>query len=159
MAHCFSEGGPSMHPNTPLFVVSLSVFRPAEYSLLAVSYSHRVGSDTVSPNWCYRFSSLECSDGRGDAIPAPKSHLGHCPPHLGHPPNKKAMGWKWVHVKKHHADGTLKCYKSRLVAWGFTQSYGIDYFEIFSPVTKMATIRLLLALAAHSSWIIRQLDV
>ena len=69
------------------------------------------------------------------------------------------MGCKWVHVKKHHADGTLERYKSQLVARGFTQSYGIDYFETFSPVTKMATIRLLLALAAHSSWIIRQFDV
>ena len=72
---------------------------------------------------------------------------------------KKVVGYKWVHIKKHHADGTLKRYKSRLVARGFTQSYSIDYFETFSPVEKMATIRLLLALAAHSSWIIQQFDV
>ena len=74
-------------------------------------------------------------------------------------PGKKAVGYKWIQCKKHHVDSTLERYKSRLVARGFTQSYGIDYFETFSPVAKMATIRLLLALAVHSSWIIRQFHV
>ena len=56
------------------------------------------------------------------------------------PLGKKAVGCKWVHTKKHHADGTLERYKS----------YGVDYFETFAPVAKMATIRILIALAAHS---------
>ena len=75
------------------------------------------------------------------------------------PFGKTAVGYKWVHTKKHHADGTLERYKSRLVARRFTQSYGIDYFETFAPVTKMETVRLLLALAAHFQWVIRQFDV
>ena len=75
------------------------------------------------------------------------------------PFGKTAVGCKWVHTKKHHADGTLERYKSRLVARGFTQSYGIDYFETFAPVAKMETVRLLLALAAHFEWVIRQFDV
>ena len=45
------------------------------------------------------------------------------------PLGKQAVGCKWVHAKKHHADGTLVHYKSRLVAWGSTQSYGINCFE------------------------------
>ena len=65
------------------------------------------------------------------------------------PPGKKAVGCKWVQTKKHHVDATLERYKSRLVARGFTQSYGIDYFETFAPVAKMEMICILLALAAH----------
>ena len=72
------------------------------------------------------------------------------------PFGKTAVGYKWVHTQKHHADGTLERYKSRLVARGFTQSYGIDYFETFAHVAKMETVRLLLALAAHFQWVIRQ---
>ena len=75
------------------------------------------------------------------------------------PFGKKAVGCKWVHTKKYHADGTLECYKSRLVARGFTQSYGVDYFETFAPVAKMETVRILIALAAHSRWTILQFDV
>ena len=75
------------------------------------------------------------------------------------PFGKKAVGCKWVHTKKHHADDTLERYKSRLVARGFTQFYGIDYFETFAPVAKIETVRLLLALAAHFQWVIRQFDV
>ena len=75
------------------------------------------------------------------------------------PFGKKAVGCKWVHTKKHHADGTLERYKSRLVAHGFTQSYGVDYFETFAPVAKMETVRILIALAAQSRWTILQFDV
>ena len=78
---------------------------------------------------------------------------------IPHPHGKKAVGCKWVHAKKHHTDGTLERYKSRLVAWGFTQSYSIDYFKTFSPVAKMYIVRLLLGLAAHLQWLIRQFDV
>ena len=62
------------------------------------------------------------------------------------PLGKKAVGCKWVHTKKHRADGTLERYKSRLVARVFTQSYGVDYFETFAPVAKMETVRILILL-------------
>ena len=75
------------------------------------------------------------------------------------PFGKNAVGCKWVHTKKHHADGTLERYKSRLIARGFTQSYGVDYFETFAPVAKMETIRILIALVAHSRWTILQFGV
>ena len=46
-----------------------------------------------------------------------------------------------------------------LVAQGFTQILGLDYFETFSPVVKASTIRIVLAIAVSFPWPLRQLDV
>ena len=59
---------------------------------------------------------------------------------------------KWVFVIKKKADGSLDKYKARLVARGFTQRYGYDYDETFSPVVKATTLRVLIGLAAAFSW-------
>lgn len=48
--------------------------------------------------------------------------------------NKKTVGCKWIFTIKHEANDNIEIYKARLVARGFTQSYGIDYQEIFTPV-------------------------
>ncbi|GJX53389.1 ribonuclease H-like domain-containing protein [Tanacetum coccineum] len=60
---------------------------------------------------------------------------------------------------KFHADGTLSCYKARLVANGSSQQLGVDFDETFSPVVKPATIRTVLSLDVSRKWPIHQLDV
>ena len=61
---------------------------------------------------------------------------------------------KWVFTVE--ADG---CYKARVIAKGFTQEYGIDYEETFSPVTRYKSIRYLLAHAALEDWEIEAMDI
>lgn len=60
---------------------------------------------------------------------------------------------------KRHQDDTVDRLKSRLVAKGFNQRPSIDYFETFSLVVKVTTIRLVLGQAVSRGWVLRQLDV
>ena len=63
------------------------------------------------------------------------------------PPDHKVIGCKWVFKVKLKPDGSLERYKAQLVAKGFQQTLGLDYFETFSPVVKPTTIRIVLSLA------------
>ncbi|GKA45533.1 ribonuclease H-like domain, reverse transcriptase, RNA-dependent DNA polymerase [Tanacetum coccineum] len=75
------------------------------------------------------------------------------------PPGHKAIGLKWVFKTKKDADGKIIKHKARLVAKGYIQEHGIDFEEVFAPVARMETIRLLLAIAANNKWQVHHLDV
>ncbi|KAE8656959.1 hypothetical protein F3Y22_tig00116997pilonHSYRG00690 [Hibiscus syriacus] len=75
------------------------------------------------------------------------------------PRDRKAVNCKWIFRIKRNADGSVSRYKSRLVAKGFLQKPGIDFDEVFSPVVKPATIRVIISLALSRGWKLRQIDV
>ena len=74
-------------------------------------------------------------------------------------PDIKTVGCKWIFKKKTDMDGNVHTFKARLVAKGFTQTHGIDYDETFSPVAKIKSIRILLAIAAFHDYEVWQMDV
>ncbi|GJV09133.1 zinc finger, CCHC-type containing protein [Tanacetum coccineum] len=61
------------------------------------------------------------------------------------PSNGRTVGCKWFFKMKTGMDGNVHTFKSYLIAKGFTQTYGVDYEETFSPVADIRAIRILLA--------------
>ena len=71
----------------------------------------------------------------------------------------KTIGVKWVFKTKLNEDGQVDKYKARLVVKGYAQKEGIDYDEVFAPVARWDTIRIMLAVATQKGWTMYQLDV
>ncbi|KAG7588692.1 Integrase catalytic core [Arabidopsis suecica] len=75
------------------------------------------------------------------------------------PQGKKCVSSKWVFTIKYKSNGDIERYKARLVARGFTQTYGDDYRETFAPVAKQHTVKVVLSLAVNLDWELWQMDV
>ena len=75
------------------------------------------------------------------------------------PLEKKPVGCRWIYTEKYKADGSIERFKVRLVAKGYTQSYGTDYTKTFALVSMINIVRVLVSLAANLDWPLQQFDV
>ena len=75
------------------------------------------------------------------------------------PKGRKAIGCKWIFKTKIDGDGNIERYKARLVAQGYSQKFGVDYDQTFSPVVSFESIRSIAAIAAKNGLKLHQMDV
>ena len=75
------------------------------------------------------------------------------------PKDRKAVGSKWVFKTKRSADGTVERHKACLVAQGYSQQYGQDYDETFSPVVRFESLRTVIAFGVQNGLKLHQMDV
>lgn len=75
------------------------------------------------------------------------------------PRGRTAIGSKWVFKTKRDSNGTVVKRKARLVAKGFSQKFGVDYNDVFAPVARGTTLRMLLSVAGERKYIVKQYDV
>jgi hypothetical protein len=78
---------------------------------------------------------------------------------VSRPEGKSVVSSRWLYKIKHVADGSIEKFKVRFVVRGFSQREGVDYEETFSPVTRYASIRVVISIASVMGWRIHQMDV
>ena len=75
------------------------------------------------------------------------------------PPCSKPLSSKWVFKRKRKVDESIDKYKARLVVRGYKKTEGLDYFDTYSPMTRMNSIRMVFAIAAMRNLEVHQMDV
>ena len=75
------------------------------------------------------------------------------------PLGKSIIDCQWIYTIKVGPNEQVDCLKTHLVAKRYTQFYGLDYSDTFSPVAKMSYVRLFLSIAAMHHWLLYQLDI
>ena len=75
------------------------------------------------------------------------------------PPKRNLVECKWIFRTKVVADGSYVKYKARLFYKGYSQVHGVDYTETFTPIAKMDSVRLVLAIATSKGWQVHHMDV
>ncbi|OWY98662.1 polyprotein, partial [Phytophthora megakarya] len=73
-------------------------------------------------------------------------------------PNARPIGCRWVFAKKRHESGRVVRYNAHLVAKGSKQKLGVDFFESYSPVANMNSIRVVLSVVVALEYVMKQLD-
>ena len=63
------------------------------------------------------------------------------------PPGCKPLISKWVFKRKRKVDGSIDKYKAKLMIKGYRKTKGLDYFDTYSPMTRINSIKMVLAIA------------
>jgi len=74
------------------------------------------------------------------------------------PDSKSAIGCEWIYKVKTDDKGNVTRHKARIVAGGFSQTFGDEVF-VFAPVARPATLRTLLIIAGHKKMVVKPYDV
>ncbi|GKC22744.1 retrotransposon protein, putative, ty1-copia subclass, partial [Tanacetum coccineum] len=133
---------------------------PERYGFYIDAEEHKLGDSGEPPNYRAALSDLESEkwlEAMNTEMQSMKDNQVWNLVDL--PPNCRTVGSKWLFKKKTDMDDNMHTYKDRLVAKGFTQTYGVDYKETFSPVANIKAIRILIAIAAYYDYEIWQMDV
>jgi hypothetical protein len=75
------------------------------------------------------------------------------------PKGHRPIGLKWIYKLKHDEKGDIIKHKARLVAKGYVQRHGVDFDEVFAPVARMESVRVILIVAAQLNWSVHHMDV
>ena len=75
------------------------------------------------------------------------------------PKGKTVISCKWVYKFKKDENGRIRRFKARLVGRGFTQIFSVDYDDTYAPVAKLASLRIILTIAAAEDLELEQMDV
>ena len=73
--------------------------------------------------------------------------------------DEKPVGSRWHFALKFDLDGDICRYKARFVAKGFSQVFGKDFYETYSPTTRLSAIRILMSLAISNDFQLKQMDI
>jgi hypothetical protein len=75
------------------------------------------------------------------------------------PPGRKLIGVKWVFKVKWDEHGAVSKHKACIVVKGYVQQHDIDYDEVFAPMARLDSMRLLITLVAHKGWEVHHMDI
>ena len=75
------------------------------------------------------------------------------------PPGSKPIGCNWEFRRKYHTNSMIETFKAKFIAKGLKQREGIDYFDVYAPVARITSIRILFALASIHNLFVHQMDV
>jgi len=74
------------------------------------------------------------------------------------PPKQRILSGRWLFVKKLGVDGSVR-FKARFVVRGFLQRPGLDFHDVYAPISSKAGLGVLLAAITHRKMFVRQLDI
>ena len=155
---------PATHPLSPATLVSSVSSQPASLVRRNPVRACRLASSNLSIDGPSSHSAAKRDIHSADWKAAEAAELASLSKNetwdlVPTPANTNIIDSRWVYTRKCNSDGSLGKFKARCVAKGYSQEPGSDFFETYAPTAKMDTIRFFLALSAHRSNTVHQMDV